>query len=70
MFVILLRSAFKFWAADLESFLKSSDWSTQSRFSVVFLCPRANAEFILKFHIALHALYAVFQIQPKLSPYC
>jgi hypothetical protein len=37
---------------------RSCDRSTQSRFSVVFLGPRANAEFTPKFHVALHASHA------------
>jgi hypothetical protein len=31
---------------------------TRSRFSVVFLSPRANAELVRKFHVALHASHA------------
>jgi hypothetical protein len=34
---------------------RSCDRLTRSRFSVVFLCPRANAELVPKFHVALHA---------------
>jgi hypothetical protein len=37
---------------------KSCDQSTRSRFSVVFLGPRANAELVPKFHVALHASHA------------
>jgi hypothetical protein len=36
---------------------RSCDRPTRSRFSVVFLGPRANAE-LAKFHVALYALYA------------
>jgi hypothetical protein len=32
--------------------------STRSRFSVVFLGPRVNAELVPKFHVALHASHA------------
>jgi hypothetical protein len=34
---------------------RSCDRPTRSRFSVVFLGPRANAELVPKFHVALHA---------------
>jgi hypothetical protein len=34
---------------------RSCDRQTRSRFSVVFLGPRANAESVPKFHVALHA---------------
>jgi hypothetical protein len=37
---------------------RSCEWPTRSRFSVVFLGPRANAELAPKFHIALHASHA------------
>jgi hypothetical protein len=37
---------------------RSCDRPTRSRFSVVFLGSRANAEFVPKFHVALHASYA------------
>jgi hypothetical protein len=48
---------------------RSCDWLTQSRFSVVFLGPRANAELVPKFHIALHASHAALpMITPKISP--
>jgi hypothetical protein len=33
-------------------------WPTRSRFSVVFLDPRANAELVPKFHVALPASHA------------
>jgi hypothetical protein len=36
----------------------SCDRPTRSRFSVVFLGPRANADLVLKFHVALHASHA------------
>jgi hypothetical protein len=35
---------------------------TRSRFSVVFLGPRANAELIPKFHVALHASHAALPL--------
>jgi hypothetical protein len=41
---------------------RSCDRPTRSRFSVVFLGPRANAELVSKFHIALHASLAALQI--------
>jgi hypothetical protein len=34
---------------------RSCDRPTRLRFSVVFLGPRANAELVPKFHVALHA---------------
>jgi hypothetical protein len=34
---------------------RSCDRPTRSRFSVVFLCPRANAELVPKFHVTLLA---------------
>jgi hypothetical protein len=37
---------------------RSFDWPTRLRFSVVFLGPRANAELVPKFDVALHASYA------------
>jgi hypothetical protein len=43
---------------------------TRSRFSVVFLGPRANAVSVPKFHIALHASHAALQmVTLKISPY-
>jgi hypothetical protein len=48
---------------------KSCDRPTRSRFSVVFLGPRANAELVHKFHVALHASHAALpMITPKISP--
>jgi hypothetical protein len=41
---------------------RSCDRPTRSRFSMVFLGPRANAELIAKFHVALHASQAALQI--------
>jgi hypothetical protein len=37
---------------------RSCDRPTRSRFSVVFLGPRANTELVPKFHVALHASHA------------
>jgi hypothetical protein len=37
---------------------RSCDRPARSRFSVVFLDPRANAELVPKFHVALHASHA------------
>jgi hypothetical protein len=42
----------------LVAFGRSCDRPTRSRFSVVFLGPRANAELVPKFHVALHASHA------------
>jgi hypothetical protein len=46
------------------------DRPTRSRFSVVLLGPRANAELVPKFHVALHASHAALQILTfqKFSP--
>jgi hypothetical protein len=41
---------------------RSCDMPTRSRFSVVFLGPRANAELVPKFHVALYASHAALQI--------
>jgi hypothetical protein len=41
------------------AFGRSCDRPTRSKFSVVFLGPGANAELVLKFHVALHASHAV-----------
>jgi hypothetical protein len=41
---------------------RSCDGTTQSRFSVVFLGPRANVELVPKFHVALHASHAALQM--------
>jgi hypothetical protein len=35
---------------------------TRSRFSVALLRPRANAELLPKFHVALHASHAALQM--------
>jgi hypothetical protein len=37
---------------------RSCDRPTRSRFSVVFLGPRANAELVPKFHVALRASHS------------
>jgi hypothetical protein len=48
---------------------RSCDRPTQSRFSVVLLGPRANAELVPKFHIALHASHAALPMATlKISP--
>jgi hypothetical protein len=48
---------------------RSCDWPTRSRFSVVFLGPRANAKLVPKFHVALHASHAAFPMAtPKILP--
>jgi hypothetical protein len=41
---------------------RSCDRPTRSRFSVVFLGLRADAELVPKFHVALHASHAALQI--------
>jgi hypothetical protein len=58
---LLARSQFASW--------RSCDRPTRSRFSVVFLGPRANAELVPKFHVALHAFHAALPIVTlKISP--
>jgi hypothetical protein len=48
---------------------RSCDRPTRSRFSVVFLGPRANAELVPKFHIALYASHvALPMVTLKISP--
>jgi hypothetical protein len=50
---------------------RSCDRPTRSRFSVVFLGPRANAEMVPKFHFSLHASHAALpMVTPKISSYC
>jgi hypothetical protein len=41
---------------------RSCDRPTRSRFSVAFLGPRANAELVPKFHVALHASHAALPL--------
>jgi hypothetical protein len=49
---------------------RSYDRSTRSRFSMVILGPRANAEFVPKFHVALHASHAALpMVTSTVSPY-
>jgi hypothetical protein len=49
---------------------RSCDRPTRSRFSVVFLGPRANAELVPKFHVALHASHAALpMVTLNISPY-
>jgi hypothetical protein len=49
---------------------RSCDQRTRSRFSVVFLGPRANAELVPKFHVALNALHAALpMVTLNISPY-
>jgi hypothetical protein len=43
---------------------KSCDLPNQYRFSVVFLCPRVNANFLHKIHVTLNASNAAL---PKLT---
>jgi hypothetical protein len=48
---------------------RSCDRPTQSRFSVVCLVPRAKAELVSKFHVALHASHAALpMVILKISP--
>jgi hypothetical protein len=50
--------------------VRSCDRPTRSRFSVVFLDPRANAELVPKFHVALHTSHAaLLMVTLKISPY-
>jgi hypothetical protein len=49
---------------------RSCDRSTRSRFSVVFLGPRANAELVPKLHVALYASHAALPMATlQISPY-
>jgi hypothetical protein len=49
---------------------RSCDRPTRSRISVVFLGPRANAAFLPKFHVSLHASHtALLMVELKISPY-
>jgi hypothetical protein len=58
---LLARSQFAFG--------RSCDRPTRSRFSVVFLGPRANAELIPKFHFAQHASHVALQmVTLRISP--
>jgi hypothetical protein len=41
---------------------RSCDRPTRSKFSVVFLGPRATAELVSKFHVALHAFHVARQM--------
>jgi hypothetical protein len=46
------------------------DRPTRSRFSVVFLGPRANAELVPKFHVSLYASHAALAVVTlNISPY-
>jgi hypothetical protein len=48
---------------------RSCDRPTGSRFSMVFLSPRSNAELVPKFHVALHASHAALpMVTLKISP--
>jgi hypothetical protein len=48
---------------------RSCDRPTGSRFSVVILGLRANAELVPKFHVALHASHAALpMVTPKITP--
>jgi hypothetical protein len=48
---------------------RSRDRPTRSRFSVIFLGRRANAELVPKFNVALHASHAALpMVTPKISP--
>jgi hypothetical protein len=48
----------------------ATGWPTRSRFSVVFLGPRANAKLVPKFHVALYASHvALPMVTLNISPY-
>jgi hypothetical protein len=48
---------------------RSCDLPTRSWFSVVFHGPRANAELVPKFHVALYSSHAALPVvTPKISP--
>jgi hypothetical protein len=48
---------------------RSCDRPIRLRFSVVLLGPRANAELVSKFHVALHASHAALpMVTLKFSP--
>jgi hypothetical protein len=48
---------------------RSCDRPTRSRFSVVFLSSRANAELVPKLHVALHIFHASLpKVTLKISP--
>jgi hypothetical protein len=48
---------------------RSCDRPIRSRFSVVFIVPRANAKLVPKVHVALHASHAALSmVTPKISP--
>jgi hypothetical protein len=52
------------------AFGSSCNRPTRSRFSVVFLGPRANAELVPKFHVSLHASHAALpMVTLKILPY-
>jgi hypothetical protein len=58
-----------FYFAILPNSLSSSvSKPTRSRFSVGFLGPRANAELVPKFHVALHASHAALPVLSKFRP--
>jgi hypothetical protein len=44
---------------------RSCDHPTRSKFSVVFLGPRANAQLLPKFHVALYASHAALPMVTK-----
>ena len=48
----------------------SYDRPTRSRFSVILLSAKANSEFILKIHVALHASHAALANVIKISSQC
>jgi hypothetical protein len=65
------RTAFSMWSVP-RSYNQNS-WSnefpTRSRFSVVLLDPRANAELVPRLHVALHASYAALpMVTSKFRP--
>jgi hypothetical protein len=51
------------------AYRRSCNRPIRSTFSVVFLGPRANANLVLKFHVALHASHAALaMVTLKVSP--
>jgi hypothetical protein len=57
-------------ARSQSAYGRSCDRPTRSRFSVVFLGPRANAELVPKFHVALHASHAALPMIALEISYC
>jgi hypothetical protein len=62
--------ALSLWSSlGLTYLMLDCDRPTRLRFSVVFLGPRANAELVPKFHVALYASHAALpMVTLKISP--